>query len=353
MSARAAQPPADTATGAAVTGVDLSRFIPIDAPWRGYRWLIGAAILAALLTVFWLSGVFTTPAPGGNAGAYSPALFFSVIIAYAVPIFGYISERTERALEQVSGFLDAESAQIMRWRARLRRKPIRWFVIVLLIGAISGSIHCLLLYDIAAFTSTVPMAAARELALSGGTLLVWLCVTLVVAGLLDNARIVASAARRCRVDLLDTLPLRPFASVAVSSTLAIIGAQAAFPILGLEEDLDPLTYIPGLIATGGPMLLLAALPVWPVHRRIAAAKQRTLAELNARVRALQPDDPARPDPEVLRDLTPLLAYRREVQAVSEWPFDIGVMTRLSLYLIIPPLTWVGAALIENVVEAFL
>jgi hypothetical protein len=29
------------------------------------------------------------------------------------------------------------------------------------------------------------------------------------------------------------------------------------------------------------------------------------------------------------------------------------VARLGFYLIIPPLTWVGAALIENVVEAFL
>ena len=39
--------------------------------------------------------------------------------------------------------------------------------------------------------------------------------------------------------------------------------------------------------------------------------------------------------------------------MSEWPFDVGVMTRLAFYLVIPPLTWVGAALIENAVDALL
>jgi hypothetical protein len=39
--------------------------------------------------------------------------------------------------------------------------------------------------------------------------------------------------------------------------------------------------------------------------------------------------------------------------VPEWPFDIGLLARLLLYLILPPLTWVGAALIENLVDSVL
>ena len=42
-----------------------------------------------------------------------------------------------------------------------------------------------------------------------------------------------------------------------------------------------------------------------------------------------------------------------VQRTSDWPFDIGSLGRLAFYLIIPPLTWIGAALIENVVNALL
>ena len=58
-------------------------------------------------------------------------------------------------------------------------------------------------------------------------------------------------------------------------------------------------------------------------------------------------------PEELTRLNDLLAYRREIAGVSEWPFDLGAMSRLGLYLVIPPLTWVGAALIENLVETLL
>jgi hypothetical protein len=52
-------------------------------------------------------------------------------------------------------------------------------------------------------------------------------------------------------------------------------------------------------------------------------------------------------------IAPLLIYRREIGRISDWPMDINVVTRLGLYLIIVPLTWVGAALIENAVDMFI
>ena len=46
----------------------------------------------------------------------------------------------------------------------------------------------------------------------------------------------------------------------------------------------------------------------------------------------------------------LLVYRREIAQVSEWPFNAGVATRLVFYLVIPPLTWVAAGLIDVLIE---
>ena len=59
------------------------------------------------------------------------------------------------------------------------------------------------------------------------------------------------------------------------------------------------------------------------------------------------------EPENLQQLSPLLSYRREIAGVSTWPFDMGNLTTLMLYLIIPPVTWIGAALIENLVDSLL
>lgn len=331
--------------------VDLSRLFPVRRfAVPGARWLIGLALLAGLLTFFWGCGVFSPPPGPGPRASWGAALFFSVNVAYIVPIYGYITERTAAALQAVVPALEASPETVAGWRSRVTHKPVRWFVTVLATGTAAGVLHNVLLWWEGNLRHEASVSAAVA-AVIAGTQLIWIVFTLVIAALLDNALILNSAARHVRVGPFHTHHLRPFATVAVISTLALIGAQAAFPIMSIEGGLDPLAYIPGLLATGGSMLLLAALPIWPLHRRLVNTKRAILRDLDHHIGRLPLPDPELP--QTLERLAPLLAYRREVSLSPEWPFDIGVLTRLGLYLIIPPLTWVGAALIENVVEAFL
>ena len=53
---------------------------------------------------------------------------------------------------------------------------------------------------------------------------------------------------------------------------------------------------------------------------------------------------------MLEQIVPLLNYQREITGITTWPFDVSALVRLGLYLVIPPLTWVGAALIERIVD---
>jgi len=142
--------------------------------------------------------------------------------------------------------------------------------------------------------------------------------------------------------------------VSISSSLAIIGALALFPLLSIEGRFEPVESIPGAVATFVPLVALFIIPVWPLHHRMAAMKQQQLDLSSERIDAcLQDRDAGQLDDATLEKLAPLLTYKREIAGVSTWPFDIGNMTRLSLYLIIPPLTWVAAALIEHLVDAVL
>jgi len=339
-----------------MTHVDLRRAFPIRRPsLPGARWLLAVGLAGLLVAFFWVCGVFSylgEPTAGDAVEpSWAAALFFTAILAYIVPTFGYISERTVGAIDALEPVFTASADQVRAWRERVYRKPVRWLVVVLTIAVVCGTAHNALLYGSLGALWRHGLGSPAELAIVTGTALTWLFVTIVVAALLDNAVLLARLACHVRVQLLDPQRLRPFASVAVISTLAIIGAQAAFPIMNLDGEIPAEAYVPGLLATGVPMLLLAALPVWPVHRRIATAKRDALGRLQRDIDALAPT--GTPLPDDLPALSPLLTYRRELLAVSEWPFDLGVMARLAFYLILPPLTWVGAALIENVVNAFL
>ena len=188
-----------------------------------------------------------------------------------------------------------------------------------------------------------------------GALLVWVIMTTVIHMLIQQAALFARlGANEVRFNLFNTRELVPFARVSISSSLAIIGALALFPLLSIEGGFEPVESLPGAIATFVPLVALFIIPVWPLHRRMTAMKQQQLDLASERIdNCLQERDAGQLDDAILEKLAPLLTYKSEIAGVPTWPFDIGNMTRLSLYLIIPPMTWVAAALIENLVDAVL
>jgi hypothetical protein len=92
--------------------------------------------------------------------------------------------------------------------------------------------------------------------------------------------------------------------------------------------------------------------VWPIHRRLSGLKAKALKSIAVRLEAFQGEgESSDPSPEKMAELAPILAYRREITHLSTWPFDVSSVTRLILYLVIVPLTWAGAALIERLVDS--
>ena len=179
-------------------------------------------------------------------------------------------------------------------------------------------------------------------------------MTTAIGALIGNAQLFAQMGHRMHIDLLHSPSLLAVAQLAIMSTLSVIGAQILFVFLILDSQAGWLDILPGFLATMIPMLLLFFLPVWPLHKRLQHAKREELAIVNRELRRVRPQPlTTLEDTQHLDEVNRLLVYRREIQQVSEWPFDMPALTRLGLYLILPPLTWVAAALIENLVNSLL
>lgn len=315
------------------------------------RWLTGGAIFLSLLLVFIVFGdLFAGSAGARRANDTAPGvvLFFCLILGYIVPIHHLIIERASSAYEQLTKALDVPDGQIAHWRRRITHKSSRWVLLTLGVGAAAGIAHNLLLT--AAAETVDGLASIPSILPLVTTLLVWLVMTAAIVSLIDTAMLFRELAGRVRINLLNVRALTPFGAIATSSTLAMIGAQAAFPAMMVESDVSYVTFVPGLIATGAPMVFMFLLPILPVHHRVVAAKRAELERVSAEIEVLSP---AEGETTAYDRLTPLLTYRREIAAISEWPFDTSVAGRLAIYLIIPPLTWIGAALIEILVDAAL
>lgn len=317
-------------------------------PIKGGRWICGLLVFLVMIGVPAMAGVFAPEASG--EGSPGVALFFAVILAYIVPVVHFISERAQRALDDLAAPLALDAEHLAAEKHRVAYRSWRWTVGWSAAGAAAAVAHNALLYN-SIGNSVLDFGNSLQLAgLIGGTA-VWLVMTAAVATLMDIALQFNRLARSVDVDILNASAMTPFGRVAVISTLAMIGAQAAFPIMWIDDQISSaVAMVPGLIATAVPMVAMFALPAWPIHRRIARAKRDELQRISGWISTVRGSSTAPMELAELERLAPLLSYRTEIQHVPEWPFNAGLLTRLGFYLIIPPLTWVGAALVEFFLE---
>lgn len=314
-----------------------------------YGRLITGILMFAVLFPFFLIGT------NSSSGLSTPALFFSSVIAYIIPVFSYITDKVKLALEDLRPSLDMDDASFNDRLSRLDSAGLVPSVLTLLFGLVLGFAHVSLIRGSAGLVLTEMITSVPGFITIIGTLMVWTVMTIVTAGLIKQAAIFSRlGARDARLSLLNKRRLLPFARVSIISSLSIIGALALFPLMSIGGDINLVESLPGAIATLLPLVVMFIIPIWPVHRRLAVMKEEELNTIDEKVQSeLQPNGKVTLEHEQLDRLAPLLNYRREISNASTWPFDIGTLTRLSLYLILPPLTWVGAALIENLVDSML
>ncbi len=312
--------------------------------------------ISALVIFFILFGAFRWGAEQA-ADFSTPMLFFSAIVAYSVAVFSFITEKCQEALTDLRPGLNLTDDAFARAQTVLGHGTTRQLLLVTVAGLVAGICHLLLLngsfIDLVYVKDSSPMVTSVAGHL--GTIMVWLVISTMVYFLILYAQLFAGLGRESvQVDLLNPRSLVPFSRVAIISSLAMIGGLALFPLMYLDDGLNMQSVLPGVIGMGVPMLVMFAIPIWPVHQRLVAAKESALTDLNQRIEVCRSSTPAEAlSNEQLEAINPLLQYRREILQAPAWPFDASSVTRLMLYLVIVPLTWAGAALIEMLMESYL
>jgi len=315
---------------------------------RFSRWLTGAAYFILLYPLFRLG-------TDGELEDRTPALFFSLVIAYIVPVFSYITEKAREAMRELRPLLDLDEAGFDHTYARLSGAALPVVALQFAGGACMGIAHLTALGGSPGDALANLIGSINGLMSGVGTLLTWVVMTSVISMLIQQAVIFA----RLGAGIVHATPfnvrsLSPFARVSISASLATIGALALFPLIGLEGGIDLKEILPGAIAMIAPLVAMFLLPVWPLHRRLAAMKQRNLVEIDRLInQSLDGSGLIDSNMQKPGQLNLLLTYRRELDESATWPFDVSNFGRLAIYLFIPPLTWVAAALIENLIDSVL
>ena len=306
------------------------------------------AVLLASTLVALFTGMFGVFSRNGLAtelmADLGNSLFFAILIAYAIVAGAYVLRRSSRAMLELRPALNCDDDTFAEMLESIEKTPTSTALGFALIGLAGGTIHNAVIW------TTFESNAVTWARWGGiiGTILTWFVVTYLVTAFIRNAQMFARlGADHVRVDLFKPQALYPFGLLAVLPTLGLVGTQALYPLLSLEGGFNAIGTIPGFTITMASLTYLFFRTTWPLHKRIAAAKNNAVLEVQAQIDDLRSREAG------LVQLQALLAHREYLERLSEWPFKISTLARWSLYLLIPPLTWVGAAFIEKAVDAFL
>jgi hypothetical protein len=161
--------------------------------------------------------------------------------------------------------------------------------------------------------------------------------------LIDNSRLFAQLGEHdTRVDLNHLERLDALTNSGARHMLLLAIGLSVIPVQGiLGGGLRPADFVPALVVILPVGLFLFARPALAVRRAIVRAKRAELERIDAELSRA----PELSDRHVL-----LAIHRRNVASSPEWPVSLTNLARLALYLVIPPLAWVAAALVDSIVS---
>jgi hypothetical protein len=148
-------------------------------------------------------------------------LFFSLIIAYIIPVFSFITAKAQEALSELRSILDLDDGAFRQAQMRLDSISLRFVALSLCAGAIAGCAHISLIQGSFVAVLSGILASFNVFLTALGTVVVWTVMTTVVVILIRQTVLFGRLGKyHVRISLLDTRKLRPFARVSIISSLA-------------------------------------------------------------------------------------------------------------------------------------
>lgn len=165
------------------------------------------------------------------------------------------------------------------------------------------------------------------------------------------------AAERVEVRLLDLEELSPFAHYGLRVALLwVLGCSiASLFVLNRGFALPVAVGVLSLLCVAAAALIM---PLVGIHRRIRDAKSAELSwtrDAIRRARSAMDASASVPPADSHRreQIADLLAYEARIASVNEWLLDRGALLRFTLVLLLGVGSWVGGAVVERLIGAWL
>jgi len=305
---------------------------------RHTLWL--SILLVALVNflLFVPTGVWTADLT--NADIHSTRQLLGMLLVFLlVPMWMlcsfFVTQRHSLALAQQ---LEAQMATGPTLSTIIARFPAR--SVTLGLGA--GLLYALA-FNIP--TRQLNAAAAGELpifAIIMGQVLLWCFIGILLFVRLHIAGLFAKLGRTIPFSIFEPHTLSAFARVGMLDVVIVVGGLAIATVQSLDAQFRLENYLSAIFVAGPAAIALLIRPMWQLHKRMYRRREVLLEEVRTQIQCASEGS----EIEDIQALEDLLQRRDRVKALNTWPLDIGIWKRLFFYILIPPLAWVGAALME-------
>jgi hypothetical protein len=230
--------------------------------------------------------------------------------------------------------------------------PSRWLATILGLGG--GLAIATLDPTLRDLYSQIPRSDPRYLLFVGQNLLFGAVAARLFASEVHMTRAYARLGERVEVDLLDLSKLRVFARKGLRSVVIWVIVSSTFSLFWVLDSAGQANAAAPFLLLGLVLVALVA-PTLGVHRNIAATKNAELTAVAVAIRRERDRTlaPRRTDaPEDAR-LGNLIAYQTFVRSIREWPFDLSIVSRSALLIVVGAGSWLGGALVERLLDSLL
>lgn len=323
----------------------------------GSFWLLYALAVAVAAMRVYDDPTAGTRLPAGEV--FGTWAFFGIALPGTLSAFLWSQRKLQAEFPGLAAELDLPDAVRARAAHELHRLPVRAHLANLAAGLTLGLAHDTLLGGV---TATLTGLATTPISLlllvtSLSTICLWVLVFAISAQSIASA---VQLARLTRTHLQLNLAPHPAAHslgvIAARSTLPTLVVLGAMPLLFFDGEAPWAAVVPGALASVLSIGALFLIPLNGLRLRVAEFKAGQIAAVQQAIASLGPmrsDGPRDIERNRARELALLLSLRRELQQISPWPVGTDVIMRVLLYGIIPPLTWIAAAMVEFSLENLL
>ncbi len=265
------------------------------------------------------------------------AALFVLLPAYGLWLIARQRAVLVESLDEIEPIARPDDVSLARARTN-RVSPGGWLLIFLLGPLLGLGNNPIFVGQMAGAPHWHPF----DLVFLGSATLMWWVLAVVFVWKLPVSRAVSRLGERAAIDLYRLDRLRPIARIASSDALAVAGAMALSPLQSLDAQFRLGNYWPTIVIGLPVFVCLLLVPMWGARKNILRAKAERIGELRSQVDATDRSDVGR--------LEALTAHLERVRQTPSWPLDFELVSRLLAYVVLPPLAWVAAALVENFID---